>query len=276
MSIEGTGLVPLTAPQTELYGAGGSLAVGVYHPMTPYLLGGARLRVGLLSDGAAPTRANQVDPGLGGLGSITAALRLRFSGVGPDDGSRATGGYLEIAIGGALTGARVRVTTEAGLGWLFRIGPIDIGPTVRYVQVVEVEDALDNRDARLLLFGLEAVLFDPRVHRLRPDIATRQIPDTDHDGIFDPDDHCREEPEDFDEFEDADGCPEPDNDRDRVRDADDGCPLVPEDRDDFEDADGCPDPDNDHDGILDAADRCPNDAEIVNGIEDEDGCPDDA
>ena len=57
-------------------------------------------------------------------------------------------------------------------------------------------------------------------------------------------------------------------------DPDDGCPTEPEDIDDFEDTDGCPDPDNDRDGILDVDDACPLRAEIVNGINDEDGCPD--
>jgi len=274
VAIDGTAVVPLTAPQNEIFGPGGALAVGVYRPFTPYLLGGLRLRLGLLSDGDPPTRPNQLDPGLGGFGTLTAAMRLRFAGFGRDDGSRASGVYLEVAMGAALTGSRVRFAAEAGLGWLFRIGPIDIGPTARFAHIIENQDALDERDAYLALFGIEVVLFDPRPRVTRPDLRTRRIPDTDHDTILDPDDHCREEPEDFDQFEDTDGCPDLDNDADRVRDVDDGCPLVPEDRDDFEDADGCPDPDNDHDDILDAADRCPNDAEIVNGVEDEDGCPD--
>jgi len=65
--------------------------------------------------------------------------------------------------------------------------------------------------------------------------------DSDGDGYVDPKDECPQEPEDFDEFEDEDGCPEPDNDGDEILDVDDSCPL---------------------------------EAEVVNGIEDEDGCPD--
>jgi outer membrane protein OmpA-like peptidoglycan-associated protein len=49
---------------------------------------------------------------------------------------------------------------------------------------------------------------------------------------------------------------------------------VPEDLDQFEDADGCPDRDNDGDGVLDDDDKCPDTAEVFNGIEDTDGCPD--
>jgi outer membrane protein OmpA-like peptidoglycan-associated protein len=274
LGAEASALVPLGEPQATLFGPGGSLAVSAYHPLTPWLLGGARLRLGLLSNGEAPTRANQLDPGLGGFGALTAALRVRPSGFGADDGSRADGFYAEVALGAALTGTRARFTAEAGLGYLFRAGPIDLGPTARFTQILEPQGALDDRDAFLLVAGVEVLLFDPR-----PRVVRRAVPrpgprDTDHDTIFDPEDACVEEPEDMDGFEDADGCPDLDNDADRVRDADDGCPLVPEDRDGFEDGDGCPDPDNDGDEILDADDRCPLDAEIVNGVEDTDGCPD--
>jgi len=136
------------------------------------------------------------------------------------------------------------------------------------------------------------------------------IGDRDGDGIKDDIDKCPDDPEDFDDFEDSDGCPDPDNDRDGILDKDDKCPNEPEtkngfededgcpdsldldrdgdgipdrldkcpddpeDKDGFEDEDGCPDPDNDKDGILDVDDLCPNDPEDKDGFEDEDGCPD--
>jgi OmpA-OmpF porin, OOP family len=136
------------------------------------------------------------------------------------------------------------------------------------------------------------------------------IGDRDGDGYKDDVDKCPDEPEDFDNFEDQDGCPDPDNDRDGILDVDDACPNVPEDRDGdadedgcpedtigdrdgdgildnvdkcpdepedldgFQDEDGCPDPDNDQDGILDKDDMCPNDPEDKDGFQDEDGCPD--
>jgi OmpA-OmpF porin, OOP family len=136
------------------------------------------------------------------------------------------------------------------------------------------------------------------------------IGDRDGDGYKDDVDQCPDDPEDFDDFEDADGCPDPDNDKDRILDVDDKCPNDPEtyngfqdtdgcpdtttndrdgdgipdnvdkcpddpeDLDKFEDEDGCPDPDNDKDGILDVNDLCPNDPEDKDGFEDEDGCPD--
>ncbi len=116
--------------------------------------------------------------------------------------------------------------------------------------------------------------------------------DTDGDGLLDPDDKCPLDPEDYDGFEDSDGCPEPDNDGDGVLDvtdgADDGsgfgrCRDTAEDVDGFEDADGCPDLDNDADGIPDATDgildasgfgACRNAPEDKDGFEDGDGCPD--
>ncbi|MBA3393625.1 MAG: OmpA family protein [Deltaproteobacteria bacterium] len=98
--------------------------------------------------------------------------------------------------------------------------------------------------------------------------------DNDGDGLADGEDRCPNDPEDRDAFEDADGCPEPDNDRDGNPDVTDRCPDQAEDRDGFEDEDGCADDDNDADGFADLKDRCPNDAETVNGVEDDDGCPD--
>ncbi|HET7503749.1 MAG TPA: OmpA family protein [Kofleriaceae bacterium] len=136
------------------------------------------------------------------------------------------------------------------------------------------------------------------------------IGDRDGDGIKDDIDKCPDDPEDFDGFEDEDGCPDPDNDRDGIPDVDDKCPDIPEDKDGvededgcpegdkndrdgdgipdnvdkcpdepedfdgFQDEDGCPDPDNDGDGILDVDDLCPNDPEDKDGFEDQDGCPD--
>jgi outer membrane protein OmpA-like peptidoglycan-associated protein len=136
------------------------------------------------------------------------------------------------------------------------------------------------------------------------------IGDRDGDGIKDDVDKCPDDPEDFDGFQDADGCPDPDNDNDGILDVNDRCPNVPEDRDGdqdedgcpeggdgdrdgdgipdkldkcpdqpedrdgFQDQDGCPDPDNDQDGIPDKLDKCPNDPEDKDGFEDQDGCPD--
>jgi outer membrane protein OmpA-like peptidoglycan-associated protein len=98
--------------------------------------------------------------------------------------------------------------------------------------------------------------------------------DNDSDGLIDPDDRCPNEPEDIDKFEDEDGCPDPDNDRDRILDKEDECPDEAEDIDNFEDENGCPDLDNDSDTIPDAEDQCPLEPEDLDGFQDKDGCPD--
>jgi outer membrane protein OmpA-like peptidoglycan-associated protein len=103
------------------------------------------------------------------------------------------------------------------------------------------------------------------------------IGDRDGDGLKDDVDQCPDDPEDPDNFEDLDGCPDPDNDRDGILDVDDDCPNVPEDRDDDQDEDGCPEGaegDRDGDGILDDVDSCPDDPEDLDGFEDKEGCPD--
>jgi OmpA-OmpF porin, OOP family len=132
------------------------------------------------------------------------------------------------------------------------------------------------------------------------------IGDRDGDGYKDNDDKCPDDPEDFDGFEDEDGCPDPDNDGDGILDIDDACPMVPgpasnrgcplqskigdrdgdgmldnvdkcpddpEDFDGFQDSDGCPEKDNDGDGLLDGDDECPFEAEDFDKYQDEDGCP---
>lgn len=109
------------------------------------------------------------------------------------------------------------------------------------------------------------IVFEPR------------LGDRDGDGIKDDVDACPDNPEDHDDFEDSDGCPDVDNDRDGIVDADDACPNEPEDRDGEEDSDGCPETselDRDGDGILDEEDECPDDPEDVDGFADRDGCPD--
>ncbi len=104
------------------------------------------------------------------------------------------------------------------------------------------------------------------------------IGDRDGDGYKDDVDECPDDPEDWDDFEDEDGCPELDNDKDGIVDLEDSCPLIPEDKDGDEDLDGCPeadrDSDRDGDGILDPVDQCPDEPEDRDGFEDDDGCPD--
>jgi len=133
-------------------------------------------------------------------------------------------------------------------------------------------------------FGADATLASPDRFQnlewtlamdLRAEAKPVRITDTDGDGLVDEVDACPTDPEDFDAFEDGDGCPELDNDRDGLPDARDTCRNDPEDRDGWLDEDGCPDPDNDGDGLLDRVDACPDVREDYDEFQDTDGCPDD-
>lgn len=99
--------------------------------------------------------------------------------------------------------------------------------------------------------------------------------DADGDSIQDADDNCPYFPEDYDDFEDEDGCDDPDNDGDYVPDLDDECPFEEAEEGRDWDENGCTDPlrDDDRDGIDVVLDACPTRPEDMDGFEDDDGCP---
>ncbi len=158
--------------------------------------------------------------------------------------------------------------------------PIDSGfhqANWRGVLGIVFEPSIADRDGDGLRDDVDECPDDPEDRDDFEDQDGCPEPDNDRDGILDVDDQCVDVPEDRDNNEDEDGCPEGgdfDRDRDGILDQNDRCPDDPEDRDDFEDTDGCPDPDNDRDGLLDAADECPSEAEDYDGFQDDDGCPD--
>jgi outer membrane protein OmpA-like peptidoglycan-associated protein len=157
--------------------------------------------------------------------------------------------------GDTETSYRLPMEARAGVGWAFGKG----------------------KDLHLIVGAGMGFGQTPTVPEYRILASLRYAPvnrDADGDGVVDRDDLCPSDPEDRDEFDDADGCPDPDNDDDGIEDGEDECPDEAEDEDGFEDEDGCPDEDNDGDGIEDAEDGCPDEAEDEDGFEDEDGCPD--
>ncbi len=232
-------------------------------------------------------------------------LRLRPLGRAPTDAAwTAAGLWLAGGAGLAHTGGLARGTVHAAIGYDLSAGrALRFGPQVGFVQILETKSIVLPDDARLITVGLH-LAYEPipppppppppdddrDKDRIRnasdacPDNPEDYdgfqdkdgCPDFDNDGdrILDPVDACRDVPEDFDEFEDRDGCPEADNDKDQILDPQDACRNVAEDKDRFQDTDGCPDPDNDRDGFLDPVDKCPDDPETVNGYADDDGCPD--
>ncbi|MGE3544718.1 MAG: choice-of-anchor D domain-containing protein, partial [Kofleriaceae bacterium] len=133
---------------------------------------------------------------------------------------------------------------------------------------------VDDADGDGLLNSVDKCPKEPEDNDQFDDYDGCPDPDNDKDFFADDQDKCPNDREDVDGFQDEDGCPEPDNDDDGVLDLKDKCPLSAEDKDGYEDDDGCPEVDNDLDGILDLTDRCPIEAETINGVQDDDGCPD--
>ncbi|MBX2799884.1 MAG: OmpA family protein [Myxococcales bacterium] len=157
------------------------------------------------------------------------------------------------------TGADIDFAGISGPGLLIPFGNLAFRTEYRWILTIG-SDSFQNRGASFIhgewTAGLMYLPTGPK--------------DSDKDGIADEDDACIDQPEDIDEFEDLDGCPDRDNDQDGIADTDEACDNEAEDFDEFEDDDGCPDPDNDEDGILDGDDECP----VDEGPENTAGCPD--
>jgi len=196
-----------------------------------------------------------------------------------------------------VTGQSVQVGSEIpyGLGMSYAIavqkfdlvgevyGSLPLGDNTNYQPLEAILGAklYLARNSFLSIGGGRGLLADkganPDVRAFIGIVFEPNIGDRDGDGIKDDVDKCPDDPEDFDGFEDEDGCPDPDNDRDGIPDVDDKCPNDPETKNGFQDEDGCPDKtknDRDGDGIPDDVDKCPDQPEDFDGFQDEDGCPD--
>ncbi len=274
LSLDATAALPISEPDSRLFGGGGGGGATGIVSFDDVWSAAVRLDGGVLSDAPAPGRHVQ-DPGIGNWATLTLALRIRPLGDLFHEGRRTTGPVLELGIGGAVTGDRVRPSLDGSLGWGIAAGDVVLVPQVGVTHVVAWDEPLGGVGAVVGRAGLGIVFFDTP-----PPEPVASVPsgDRDADGILDQDDFCPDEPEDADDFQDDDGCPDLDDDRDGILDADDDCRLEPEDVDGDRDDDGCPETeepgDRDGDGFLDRDDACPDEPEVVNGIDDQDGCPD--
>jgi len=144
----------VSGQQEQVFRAGAMPSLGVYLGRG-WLTWGFRVRAGVLRDGTTPT-GHMADPGTGGLATAGFALRA---------GSRR---WAELVVGGGLTGSDPVPTVEAGVGWSFHAGPVDVGPSLRYLRVVASStDTLGS--ANLVLAGIDVQLGrDPAPARPAP------------------------------------------------------------------------------------------------------------
>ncbi len=164
-------------------------------------------------------------------------------------------------------------TTLSPIEWL---AGIKYRPDYRITIGLAAGRGLTSAVGTPALRGVLTVSFTQGAEKLKPihpPPPPKADPDDDADGLRASVDKCPNEPEDIDQFQDEDGCPDLDNDQDQVPDAKDKCPMEREDLDKYDDLDGCPDPDNDGDGIADSGDQCPQEAEDLDKFQDQDGCP---
>jgi hypothetical protein len=145
-----------------------------------------------------------------------------------------------------------------------RCAPRELALTRAYTQFADMElrkgslSAAEDYVRRAELNAKAAQLQSPAQYCTSQPAAAPTPGDRDGDGYLDTVDGCPERPENFQGFQDHDGCPDdPDTDGDGVTDSVDACTLLAEDVDQYLDEDGCPDLDNDFDGILDKPDGCP-------------------
>ena len=144
--------------------------------------------------------------------------------------------------------------------------------------------------AFLLVFALVSLSVTLFVN----DSYSLRVYDRDNDGIVDDLDKCPDFAENYNKFQDDDGCPDtkidektkfefPDTDGDGIVDRFDNCVNLPETFNDYLDDDGCPErlpntpndvTDSDFDSIPDSIDACPFEKETFNEFKDADGCPD--
>jgi outer membrane protein OmpA-like peptidoglycan-associated protein len=215
-----------------------------------------------------------------GVGVAYAIARQRFDLVGEVFGAIPLGAHQAYQPLEALAGVKLYLarnsflTLGAGRGLLAERGA---SPDLRAFIAIVFEPNVGDRDGDGIKDDLDRCPDAPEDFDGWEDEDGCPDPDNDRDGIPDVDDRCPDIPEDRDGVEDDDGCPEGelhDRDGDQIPDDVDRCPDEPEDHDGFQDADGCPDPDNDHDGILDVDDLCPDQPEDRDGWQDADGCPD--
>lgn len=162
---------------------------------------------------------------------------------------------LEVAVGGQYRWAKqLHIGASAGAGFLYGSGTPDFRAMLRIAYAPWEQQTPKKPSA----------------------ISCPQLPDTDKDGVPDPQDECVTVPQGAHPDPLRPGCPEKDSDGDGLYDSEDMCPRVakgevPELLQGV--PTGCPSPDRDKDGILNENDKCPDQAQGNNPDPSNLGCP---
>ncbi|MBN1610547.1 MAG: OmpA family protein [Polyangiaceae bacterium] len=186
-----------------------------------------------------------------------------------------------LADGKLLVGPELWCSTtvsDAGRGFLERAGtPVEglLGGHYRFVEDwrggVGVGTGLTSAFGAPKLRVLASLEWAPEPNK-KPVVRL----DSDHDGIFDDQDACPNEPGEPSSDPARNGCPPPppppDSDGDAIADPDDACPSEKGVATDDPKTNGCP-PDADGDGIVDAQDACPRESGEPNDDPQKNGCP---
>jgi hypothetical protein len=150
---------PLDGSHRAQFSTGAMGEFGVYRSLVPKFSLGARLSLGGLA-------ADDSMPGTHGmdLGAFGPALRLRpLARAG--DPRRGTGLWIEGAGGPGIADGAVRPMLSPGLGYVFDLGEVGLGPAARYVHVFETGDRLRGQDVQIGSLGVEFVLLDEGTYR---------------------------------------------------------------------------------------------------------------
>jgi outer membrane protein OmpA-like peptidoglycan-associated protein len=193
VSLEAPAAFPVSGMQDDLFRPGVMPALGAY-AAEGFFAVGLRVRAGVLRDGPAPGM-NLSDPRMGGLGTFGLAMRLGVRGP-----------WIEAVIGGGITGHDLVPAAEVGAGWSFDLGPVELGPSARFIHVSGPPGAGTLGNAELVLAGLE--LRFGRTERPAPRHVASAAPraiappeplviEADHDDVVDADAGCAT---------DGDGC----------------------------------------------------------------------
>jgi OmpA-OmpF porin, OOP family len=159
LTVEAPAAAAVSDVQSHVFRAGAMPALGVYHGTDVWALG-LRGRLGVLRDGPALDEPGVMEPGTGGLASVTGAVRLGVNG-----------GWAELAIGAGVTGDDVAPVVEGGVGYWFATKRFDLGPSLRYMRLVSLDGEAKLGTADVVLLGVD---FRFGKDRKRP--VTRELP----------------------------------------------------------------------------------------------------